>query len=406
MQHFYKDRLSRHQTVLTRYLKYVLNDHVVLISFFLMGGFGLYYSELVKTLDSQFILGKPIVAIIWLLALVTGRLATLMKEADKVFLLPKENQMSDYLKASYRHSLVLPLSFLVLMTGLTMPLLVAVARSSMVDFAFFGLMLWLLKSSHLLQQFNGFFLANDEQQRKDWLIWFSLSLIAIITALFIHSSLGLVVALVAVFYHYTATKRTFHTKNLDWETMISQEQQRMKRIYQFINLFTDVPGISGKVKRRKIFDGLLNKLKQTHQNTYRYLYSRSFIRGAEYSGLFIRLTLVGSLILVFLNDFILVLIVSLVIIYLIGFQMIPIYGQFDYMIMTALYPLTNQDKKTAVNSLVRVLLICVGVMFSLLALIVLPNKLDSLIVIGAIFGEIVLFTTLYLPSRLRKIDRF
>lgn len=406
MQEFYKGRLSRHQTVLMRYLKYVFNDHVVLISTFLLGGFGLYYSDLVKTLDSSFVLGKPLVALIWMMALFTGHLATLMKEADKVFLLPKERQMLTYLKAAYRHSLLLPLATLLMVTGITMPLLVAVSRSSVFDFALFVAMLWLLKASHLLQQFNPCFLANQDRQKRDQLIWLVFALGAIISALFVHSGIGVAIALVSLISQFLGTKKTFESKNLDWEGMIANEQQRMKRIYQFINMFTDVPGISGKVKRRKLFDGLLNKIQKTHQNTYRYLYSRSFLRGAEYSGLFLRLTLVGTVILVFLNEFLLVLIVSLVIIYLIGFQMIPMYSQFDYMVMTALYPFTNQDKKVAVNALVRLLLIIVGTIFSLLALIVLPNKLDSLIVIGAIFVEILLFTSFYLPSRLKKIDRF
>lgn len=406
MQQFYKDRLSRHQTKLIRYLKYVFNDHVVLISSFLLGGFGLYYSDLVKTLDSSFVFGKPLVALIWLMALFTGHLATLMKDADKVFLLPKERQMVTYLKAAYRHSLLLPLSFLLITAGIAMPMLVAVARASVLDFALFVLMLWSLKASHLLQQFNTCFLANQAQQKREQLIWLGLALVAIIGALYLYSVVGLVVAIGSLVFQYAATKKTFAKKNLDWESMISNEQQRMKRIYQFINMFTDVPGISGKVKRRKLFDGLLTKIKLTHKNTYLYLYSRSFIRGSEYSGLFIRLTLVGTIVLIFLNEFMLVLIVSLVIIYLIGFQMIPMYGQFDYMIMTELYPLSNQDKKVAVNTLVRLLLMIVGVIFSLLALIVLPNKLDSLLVVAAIFVEILLFTTLYLPSRLKKIDRF
>ncbi|MBP1039873.1 ABC transporter permease [Vagococcus sp. BWB3-3] len=406
MQQFYKERLSRHQTKLIRYLKYVFNDHVVLISSFLLGGFGLYYSDLVKTLDSSFILGKPLVALIWLMALFTGRLATLMKEADKIFLLPKERQMVDYLKAAYRHSLLLPFSLLLITVGVAMPLLVAVAQTSLLDFALFILMLWLLKASHLMQQFNGCFLSNDAQEKKDTFIWMAFAIVAILSALYLYSGAGLMIAILCLALQTVATKKTFATQNLDWERMINHEQQRMKRIYQFINMFTDVPGISGKVKRRKIFDGLLNNIKKTHKNTYLYLYSRSFLRGAEYSGLFIRLTLVGTIVLVFLNEFMLVLIVSLVIIYLIGFQMIPMYGQFDYMVMTELYPLTSQDKKAAVNTLVRVLLLIVGSVFSLLALLVLPNKLDSLMVIGAILGEILVFTALYLPSRLRKIDRF
>ncbi|MGO2100298.1 ABC transporter permease [Vagococcus salmoninarum] len=405
MEKFYKNRLSRHQTKLNRYLKYVLNDHVVLISLFLFGGFGFYYANFVKTLDANFILAKPLVLFIWLAALLTGGLATLAKDADKVFLLPKEQHMIDYLKASYRHSLVLPFTLLLITSGISMPLLIAVNRSTVTDFAFYLITLLLLKAAHLLIKCQALFLQTKKQAQQLTLIWLVGSLLSLLALLYLAPWFGLILSVVVYALSRLATTKLFQEKNLDWEGMISLEQQRLKKIFQFINLFTDVPGIAGKVKRRKYADGLLKRLPSDQKGTYPYLYTRSFLRGAEFSGLYLRLTLIGVVVAVFLTDFYLILLISLLVIYLIGFQLIPLYSQFDYMVMTQLYPVPKVQKASAVQALIAKLLAVTALLFSLTALIVLPKLQESLIVIGSLGLEIALFTYFYIPSRLKKLSK-
>lgn len=62
--------------------------------------------------------------------------------------------------------------------------------------------------------------------------------------------------------------------------MIQKEQNRMHRIYKFIQLFTDIPEVSSTVKRRKYLDPLLGVVK-TSENTYAYLFIRSFYEVAN-----------------------------------------------------------------------------------------------------------------------------
>lgn len=178
----------------------------------------------------------------------------------------------------------------------------------------------------------------------------------------------------------------------------------MHRIYQFIHLFTDVPEISSSVKRRKFLDPLVHKIKKNSQNTYLYLYARSFLRGSEYSGLFIRLVLVAGVILFFLKEFWISLGVSVLFVYLIGFQLIPIYTQFDYMVMTHLYPVPNEQKKQAVSKLMTVLLFVAAALFSIFVLIALPDLKEGLLVVGALIIEVLLFAKFYVPYRLKKME--
>lgn len=405
MKEFYQGRLNKHQNKLLRYLKYVLNDHIVLVGSFIFGGAALYYADFVKTLDSSFFLGKPIVLIAWFSMLLVGRLATLIHPADRVFLLPKEKAMSSYLKAALRHSFGLPAVCILLSVGIAMPLLIAVGNATLVDFAIYLLLLLSLKASYLLQLGQTLFQANLATKRRAVTTWYVSSLIFLVIGLYFSNWLALLLSIILLTYLHKLLNQSFNQKQLDWEGMVAGEQQRMKRIYQFINLFTDVPGISGKIKRRKFLDPLLARIPQIQKQSYMYLYSRSLVRGSEYSQLILRLTLVGGVIIAFSQQFIIVLIASLVFVYLIGFQLLPMYSQYDYMVMTQLYPLASAAKRESFSRLIRVVLLVVATIFALIALIVLPLWQDKGVVALALLIEVVLFSQFYAPSRIRKIEK-
>ena len=124
MKGFFSQRLQRHQKQMSRYLRYVFNDHFAILITFLMGGLGLYYSNFLKTLPRPFPQGGIVLLLIWLALLSVGKLATLVKPADLIFLLAKEKQMADYLAQALRYSMWLPFGVSFLVVGATMPLVV------------------------------------------------------------------------------------------------------------------------------------------------------------------------------------------------------------------------------------------------------------------------------------------
>lgn len=404
MSGFYTIRLNKHLKKMMKYMRYVFNDHFVLVCIFLLGGLGFYYSQVLKTLPQQFVWGRPLVLLIWFATLFIGRLATLAEEADKVFILPKETEMPAYLNKALVYSLWLPFVACLLIGGMTMPLVVISSGLAFSSFFYFLVMLLGLKVSHLfLQKYELYQIATSQYQQVFGL-WLGSSLLIMGISLYSFPLLGTALALIQVGLFKWLLARKEQSVSLDWEKMIRKEKSRMYRIYQFIHLFTDVPEISSSVKRRKFADPLLYKIKRTTENTYLYLYARSFIRGSEYSGLFLRLVLVGGVILFFLKEFWISMGVSLLFIYLIGFQLIPIYAQFDYMVMTQLYPVSQQQKKKAVSQLVSWLLIIAAILFSLFVVIALPQKVDALLVVVALLVEVVGFTKFYIPYRLKKME--
>lgn len=404
MSGFFGIRLARHLKKMMKYMRYVFNDHFILVCVFLLGGLGFYYSQVLKTLPANFVWGRPIILIFWLVLLQIGRIATLAEEADKVFILPKEPEMNRYLNRAMRYSFWLPLVTLFLMGGMSMPLVVVSTGWTFSTFFYFLVMLGLLKISHLRVQKYELYQISSREYSLWFALWFITSLTAIVLSLYVAPLVGPLVAAMQAVFFYTVLNKKEQTVSLDWELMIQKEKNRMHRIYQFIHLFTDVPEISSSVKRRKFLDPLLGKIKKTSQNTYLYLYARSFLRGSEYSGLFIRLVLVAGVILFFLKEFWISMGVSVLFVYLIGFQLIPIYTQFDYMVMPHLYPVSNGQKKQAVSKLVTVLLFVAAALFSIFVLIALADLKEGLMVVAALIVEVLLFAKFYVPYRLKKME--
>lgn len=285
MSELYKLRAARHLKKMMKYMQYVFNDHFLIVCVFLLGGLGFYYSEVLKSLPENFVWGRPLILAIWLVTLLVGQLATLTQEADKVFILPKEAEMPAYFKRAFRHSFMLPAVTLLLVSGMTMPLIVVSTGEEFSSFFVYLLTLLLLKAAQLnLLEYELYQIASGE--RRLWQgIWLIASAGILAVGMYVQPFIGLgaAVVLLSIFIVVLAKKK--QQVSLDWENMIKKENNRMHRIYRFIHLFTDVPEITGSIKRRKLFDPVLNRIKKESKNTYLYLYARSFLRGSEYSGL-------------------------------------------------------------------------------------------------------------------------
>lgn len=406
MKDFYSLRLAAHQKKLLKYLKYVFNDHLVLASTFILGGLGLYYSDFVKTLTPDFKIGYLIIWALLLASLHVGRLATLVEPADKTFLLPKEQEMTTYLKASFKHSLVFPLFVVTLVIFCLLPLLMAIkSQLSLPQMVAILLTVILLKVSHLFLLKQRPYVTAQGRTQPNYLIWLIVASGILAAALYL-PYVAVLLSLLTVMVTYRQGKAVEETDYIDWDILVATETQRLKRIYRFINLFTDVPNITPTVKRRKFLDPLLTHIKPKQGNTFDYLYTRHFLRGSDFGSLVFRLTVIGSLVLLFVHNSLLAGALALLILFLIGFQLLPLSHTFDYVTSTQLYPLPKKANEGALSRLIIKVLLSVTMIFSIIALIIFPNKLEALVLIGLLLIETLLFTKAYLPQRLRKMAKF
>lgn len=401
MIEIWKKRVRLHQKKMMRYMKYVFNDHFVLVCLFLIGALGYAYSNFLKSLAGDFIWGRPIVLVIFVLLILTGKLATLIQPADAVFLLPKEEQMKDYFKGAKMYSSLLPSFIIVLITAFLMPLLVATTTLTFFDMVYFIVMLLMLKNWELDLQIYA--LKVSQKQERHLLTLIKVVTVAILSgiSLFSYPIIGVALAiLVSIGSRNWLNKKGSH-QVYQWEWMVSSEQQRMHRIYQFINLFTDIPSLKGKVRRRKYLDGFLKGIKPVHQKTFDYLYARTFLRGTEYSGLFIRLTGIAAILIVVTHSFYVGLFLAVIFIYLTGFQLLPLYFHYDNMALTNLYPVKETVKTGALKRLLMMILLCQSVIIVIASLLVLSITESLLMGIVALVFSVV-FCQFYLPSRIKK----
>lgn len=401
MKELFQRRLQLHQKQMMRYLRYVFNDHFVLACTFLLGGIGLYYSDLVKKLPEGFLPGQFLVIIVLAAAVHLGSFVSLTKSADVVFLLPKEKQMRGYLEKGLRYSLILPFVTLFLVTGFLMPLYVVSGQGSFADFLPLVVTVWGLKTAHLqLQRYRLF--QNSLDQRRWYLLWLAVVLCSLCLGIFVMPWLAAAAGLaVAVVFWQVLWVRM--SRPLDWDKMIRLEANRMHRIYRFINLFTDVPQIAASVKRRKYLDKFLAKIPQDKDHTYLYLYARRMLRGSEFSGLYLRLVAIGGLLLYFVDEIWFSVGLGGLFLYLIGFQLAPLYNQFQYMVLTRLYPIAADQKKQALQQLLLVLLLVAAVIFAGIGSIPYASWQDRGILLAAFVGVALAFNYLYLPLRLKKM---
>lgn len=402
MKELFATRLKQHQKQMMRYLRYVFNDHFVLACTFLLGGVGLYYSDFVKTLPANFLPGKVVILIVLVGLLHVGTFVSLTKPADQVFLLPKEVQMQDFLNRAFRYSLWFPLAVLVLGAGFLMPLYVVSTQQSYWAFFPLVLLLWSLKVAFL-------YLRRYQLVQNPWLasrcypLWLVTSGAMLAVALWFSPWLGLIGSLLLdLVYRELLLKRV--KQPLAWDKMIATENRRLQRIYRFINLFTDVPQIATSVRRRKYFDGILALIPKDQGHSYLYLFSHRLLRGSDFGGLYARLLVLGSLLLYFVAERWFSIGLGCLFLYLIGFQLAPLYNQFQYMVMTQLYPLPQKQKARALQQLIVGLLLFAGLVFTLVSCFVYPDWVERAWLLGSFSLFSLIFGYLYLPRRWKKMQ--
>ncbi|WDC92451.1 ABC transporter permease [Latilactobacillus curvatus] len=399
MQALWQKRVQKHIQEQVKYLRLVFNDHFVIAIIFLLGALGYTYANAVKGLDPRAWWLKPVLSLVLLAAVSFGRLATLLKEADSVFLLPKESGLVTYLKSARLYSSWLPLIAMAFVTLLVAPLLLITKTVPAWHIAVVLITLVIIKDRRFSIQLRQWYQADETQATKGLSLILDLAIIA--SQLYQWLNLvGVLVALGLAYYQRQQLVRVQKTQLFDWLAAVGAEDSRMGRIYRLYNLFTDVPGLSSQVKRRRYLDGLLKLITAKPANTYLYLYARGFLRGTEFSGLYIRLVVLGGIILCFSHIWWLSLALGLLLIYLVGFQLLPFYNQYDKIIFTHLYPVSTTKRIQAFSQLMRTLLLLQALLFSVILLVTLGMTIQVGLSVLALFVLVIGFVQFYLPKRL------
>ncbi|MFS0560070.1 ABC transporter permease [Terribacillus sp. 179-K 1B1 HS] len=398
---FFKQRLSEHMKEMNRYLRYIFNQHLMIAMLFLISGLAYYYQQWLETLSPGF--PAP-----FLIGVVFGLLAsyspvrTLLKEADIVFLLPLEPKLHRYFKLTIGYSFFTQLYLLVLAAAALAPLFFAAGLGEdfisylLVFFVLLVFKLWNLHMNWWMLKIRNVNIRRGEQTLRVVLnigcFWF-----------FLRGDLVAAAVLTVLFVVLLITDFSISRKQggLAWDLLIEKDQARMQAFYRIANQFADVPHLKTKVHNRQSVVNLFTRRVPFEQkHTYDYLFRVTFVRGGDYFGLFLRLTVLAGVIIYFIPNLWVQLAFALLFLYLTGFQLIGLWKHHRTIAWMDLYPVPDDSRKHALLALLQQLAIIQAVLLSLVFLL----RADVLgfglaLVAGLVFG--VGFVRMYVPKRLK-----
>ena len=390
MNKIWNQRLSQYQQKLLKYLRYVFNDHFVIALFFVFGAvcYG-YFNFIDHYVHPLTVVDRVVAIIILMVILQIGKFATLLQKPDIVFLLPNDYRINGYLIKARHHSMTMTALIQIGCGLITVPFLVRVLHFSWIEWAVLLISQVLFKWMQLLFEETGLFDQRWNSSQMQ-LLKQGLPLIGIAGGILLSPWLSLGIAVIGWGSMFQLRKKaSYHV--FKWKDAIAAEDKRVMRIYKFFSLFTDVPEVHQKIKRRRYLDWLLPRIQQDSHQTYKYLYWRGFWRNSEYSGLFMRLTIIGILLMLFINLKWVSLLIGLLFIYLTSFQLIPLANQFYDIVFTHLYPVKLSQQLASFRKILGALTAVQAVIFTV-ALLIATHSLTAAagLVMGAVGIELLL----------------
>ncbi|MCM3725600.1 ABC transporter permease [Neobacillus cucumis] len=396
----WRDRAGGRMKDLGRYLRYIFNGHIVIVLLFLIGTAAFYYQEWIKNLSPNFPAALVIAVLIGIIVTYSP-VYNFLLEADKVFLLPLEEKLKGYFLRSGFASLVFQGYIILLVLAVLMPIYAHVSDNGFGSFIPFLLVLLLVKAWNLAANWKIQFYVEASVHRWDFLVRYLIN--TVFTYLMFKQAnilILIVIGIIMVLYYYSFHIRT--TKmGLKWDLLIDAEEKRMASFYRLANLFTDVPKLKDTVKRRKYLDLFISKIPFLQEKTYLYLFARTFLRSSDFLGLFVRLTVIGALAIYFISFGIGQLVLTILFVYLTGFQLLPLWNHHQNKLWVDLYPVSQRDKTASFHFLLTIILVVQSCIFALLILIK-GEWFYSLLVLGAGLVFSYLFVYFYSKSRLKK----
>ena len=322
----FETRVRKYQKKSMKYMRYVLNDHFLIVLFFLFGFIMVQYSSWIQSIR---VLELPLLGLLGaLLASVPffAGVATLLEPADGIFLSVVGQDFKAYLQKAIRRSWMLPILVMLAATGIIFPI---VAQA-------FGTNLSMFVKLFLLQAFfkDLLFRCTKYAYRGvlhfTWMEKLGIYMIAVANffGMFLWISEGwsfvllVIPVLLSIFVEQYYGKAAFVYQ---FDKMIEMELERQQRIYRLFALFVDVPMLhKPHAHRRTYLDGVLKMLVGNQPSGHRYLVSRTVIRTSQYMSLLLQLAVVSFVVALFSQPYYWNFIVNALLMMLLGFQLVGV----------------------------------------------------------------------------------
>ena len=322
----FETRVRKYQKKSMKYMRYVLNDHFLIVLFFLFGFIMVQYSSWIQSIR---VLELPLLGLLGaLLASVPffGGVATLLEPADGIFLSVVGQDFKAYLQKAIRRSWMLPILVMLASTGIIFPIVAQAFGTNLSMFVKLFLLQVLFKD--LLFRCTKY--AYRGVLHFTWMEKLGIYMIAVANffGMFLWISEGwsivllVIPVLLIIFVEQYYGKAAFVYQ---FDKMIEMELERQQRIYRLFALFVDVPMLhKPHAHRRTYLDGVLKMLVGNQPSGHRYLVSRTVIRTSQYMSLLLQLAVVSFVVALFSQPYYWNFIVNALVMMLLGFQLVGV----------------------------------------------------------------------------------
>lgn len=352
------------------YNKFIFNGHFSVFLVIMFGAFLVGYGDWLQSIPHDF--NYALIASIVVALTSMFPIRTLLKDADRLFLLPFEKHMSEYMKHSLIYSYFSRIGFQVLILIVLFPLFFVINNQTFgfyilfavlaLIFPLLGLLLkwqwykyrlegWSLYVLLFIIFTSGYYLALDPKQLSS------------ITSVFVLVGITMLI-------HYQNKTHLY-----PWEKMIKSEHQHHMNYYKFVNMFTDVKHLKETAVRRSYLDPLLITPKRKKFNSnymYLYLFIRSFVRGKDAFNIILRLVILALVLMFWLEQPIIMLIIGSLFMYIILLQMAQFYTQQAYGLWPQVWPVTESKVIKGYEQFLYRLMLIVGALFIIIYAVVFP----------------------------------
>ncbi|CAI2676095.1 hypothetical protein AKUA1202_07090 [Apilactobacillus kunkeei] len=397
MNSLFNQRLQAHFTQMSKYLRYVFNDFFVIALMFIIGGIGYQYAMFIKHLQAGQWWEKLVLVVLLLVVIQLNNLVTFVKRADFVFWLPKEKEFFAFLRSGLRYSKSIAVIVQIVAWFIMIPFIEKTMVTINIALTLMFLVILVVLKMMLLNfqmtdnyHHNGNFLNNKIFYRV------IIPLVVVALATYFNVYVGVIIGIVVLILSHLLVAK-LKQQSINWQVVIEKTESHENSLNRFFNMFTDVENMQGAVKRRSYLDSMF---KIFNNDVYSVLYSRGIVRDKEISGLLTRVSILGAIIIGAIKLDWMAILIAMLFMYLIVFQLIPYFTNFEDNVFTSLYPINfDLQVKSFTNVIGKIMILVIIVL--MIGSIFMFN-LGSLMLFLALVIEWILLIKIYVPKKIKK----
>jgi len=288
----WRTRFAAYRQEALGYLQYAARSNFFLLLAFLAIVSSYYYAKSLQRLPTNYPYWWIAVALL-APVLAHSPIRTLLRPADRAFLLPASQRLGPYFRSGLIYSGTLQALVTTLALVALWPLYRHCAGPAAQPFGLLLPLLLVLKAANLLGAWHETRLAY-QRARAGSALYRWLAAVAALLLLFLSSPLAASAAALLFTLGWLAAVRRAAALQIGWDHLLARERQQQARLYAFFSWFVDVPQLPARIVRRRWISGITRLLPFRQDAFYAYLYGKTLLR-TELLGICLRLTLLGAL---------------------------------------------------------------------------------------------------------------